>query len=618
MRQNKGKVAARKRINSYSYKKFVGVLVSTGVIIAFLVFISQAFAQKSPIDVEATDFVLDVVALYINVGEIDEAMDILKKLRATFPEDYDIRLYLGIALCEKQDYELAFKEFQKIEKALDLSERIRHPRSLSDKERVYVGRKVKFAFSSKNKGLLYFGRGITFLMTKSEFKAAKNNFIWALKEGYDEINVRYLLIYSYLKLKDYKKANKELSNLLERKETSEKDYFIKGYLSYMRGLGNDAVSSFTKTQEINPDLIEAKKNLACIYYNNGEWEKAIEIWKSVIDELPEDFESKLNMARAYFHLGRLEEAKQQFEMLNISIPVENYSPKKIPLVLIPWEDWTKFKIEYKVDYDALLKQRNLEKLKGKGIQPLRLAALFLNEKAVFILRQEGNIEEAIKILNLATQIDETGYFVNYNLGQLYLNSGNLEKAKECALHTIQYKKNFFEGYDLLGNVYFKEGMYEDALKGFRRVIEISETDAQGHYNLGCAYWALKDWENAEKEWKRAIEHDVLPTKKEKEKKYTRDELGFSLIVRKRPVAYRAYISLGSLYEGKRRFEDAVREYEKAVKIEPNNPEAYFELGRIYWDKKSWEKAKFYLEKHIDLGGHNQEKARKLLNSLRNK
>jgi len=596
----------REKEASFSHKKFIGVLVSTGIIISFFIFISQAFAQKSPIDVEATAFVLDVAALYLNVGEIDNALDYLKNLRDTFPSDYDVRLYLGLALCKKQDYESAFKVFREIEQILTRWKTIR------TKGRLY------FAFSSKNKDLLYLGRGITLLMVKTDFKGAKKRFVWALKEGYDEINVRYLLIYSYLKLKDYEKANEELNNLLERKEINEKDYFIKGYVNYMRGLENKAAPLFTKALEINPDLIEAKKNLACIYYNNGEWEKAIEIWRSVINEIPEDFESKLNMARAYFHLGRLEEARQQFEMFNISIPVEKYSPRKIPLVFIPWEDWTKFNIEYQVNYEALLNPKNLEILKKKGVRILRYAAVFLNEKAFFILRKEGNIEEAIKILNLAKEIDETTFFVSYNLGQLYLNSGNIEKAKKCALQSVLQKEDFLEAHDLLGNIYFEQEKYEEALKEFKRVIEIYELDAPGHYNAGCVHWELQDWKNAEKEWKKAVEYDIPAEKRKKDKRCARDDSGFSLIVRWKPVAYRAHISLGFLYEGKNLIEDAIKEFERAVEREPDNPEAYFELGRIYFNKKSWKKAKLYLERHIDLGGQNQEKARKLLNSLRNK
>ncbi len=550
---------------------------------------------------------LDVAALYLNVGEIDKALDYLKNLRATFSADYDVRLYLGMALCKKQDYDSAFKVFSEIEKIL-----ARWRMAKINRRRLY------FEFSSKNKGLLYFGRGITLLTVKTDFKAAKKKFIWALKEGYDEINVRYLLIYSYLKLKDYKKANEELNNLLERKEINEKDHFIKGYVDYMRGLENKAAPLFTKALEINPDLIEAKKNLACIYYNNGEWEKAIEIWRSVINEIPEDFESKLNMARAYFHLGRLEEARQQFESLDISLPVEKYSPRKIPLVFIPWEDWTKFNIEYQVNYEALLNPKNLAILKKKGERILRYAAVFLNEKAFFILRNEGNIEEAIKILNLAKEIDETTFFVSYNLGQLYLNSGNIEKAKKCALQSILQKEDFLEAHDLLGNIYFEQEKYEEALKEFKRVIEIYELDAPGHYNAGCVYWELQDWKNAEKEWKKAAEYDIPAETRKKDKRYARDGSGFSLIVRWKPVAYRAHISLGFLYEAKNLIEDAIREFGRAVKREPDIPEAYFELGRIYFNQKSWKKAKFYLETHISLSGQKQEKAKKLLNSLRYK
>lgn len=581
-------------------KKIFSIFITSWIIIAFA--ISLTYAQKNKIDVEATDFVLDLVALYLNVDEIDEAIRILEKLRATYPQDYDIRLYLGVAFYKKKDYKAALKEFRTIESYFEY----RRAKKMG-----------YFPFSYKNLGLLYFGRGITLLMNKKDFKTAKNKFYYAIRKGYDEINARYLLVYSYLKLKKNKKASRELDKLLERKEIDETDYFIKGYLNFRQGLDNEAVSYLKKALEISPDWLIAKKNLASIYYNKCDWENAIKMWSSIIEESPEDFKSNLNIARAYFQLGRLEEAKQQFKMLNISVPVEKYSPSKIPLDFIPWERWAAFKIKYQVDYDNLLKEKNLDELKKIGIGAPRLAALFLNEKALFVLRKEGKIDEAIKILSLAKEIDETAFFTIYNLGQLYLNSESLEKAEENALLVIQGKRNFLDAYDLLGNIYFKQGKYEDASKEFKRVIEISEYDAVGHYNLGCAFWELKDFENAEEEWKKAVEYDVQTGKKKSVEKYTLDEFGYSLIVRKKPVAYRAHISLGSLFKAKGLVEKAIKEYERAVKREPNNPEAYFELGRIYFDKKSWEKAKLYLEKHIKLGGHNQKKAQKMLSSIKN-
>ena len=584
-------------------RKLNKILFPIFLVSAFLIFSARGFAQKSKLDVDATDFVLDLVALYLNVEEIDEALERLEKLTAIYPGDYDIRLYMGIALFIKQDFEAAYKEFYDIERALEWGRR-------------YPVRYI--AFSSKNKGLLYFGRGITSLLHKKDFKAAKNYFIAALKHGYDHVNVRYLLIYSCLELKNFQKADGELNELFNRKEMSDIDYFIKGYLRYQQGRGNEAVSLIKKALDINPNMIEAKKNLAAIYYNNGQTEKAIDIWKSVIEKAPEDFDSRLSMARAYFQLGRLEEAKQQFERLHISIPEEDYSHKQISLIFIPWKEWTKFNIEYRVDYESLREGKNLKKFKRRGLQSSRLATVFLNEKAVYILREEGDIEEAVKILELAHMINDTAYIVSYNLGQLYSNLGNVEKAEQCARKAIQQKKDFLEAYDLVGNICFKQGEYLEALEEFSRVIEISKCDAQGHYNLGCAYWALKDLNNAEKAWKKAVEYEMPEVKKEKEKRLDQDGLDFTVIVRWKPVAYRALIALGHLYEKKGLIQDAIEEYDRAVKRGPDNPESYFELGRIYFDRESWEKARFNLEKHIKLGGHNQEKAKQLLNSLKHK
>jgi len=539
----------------------------------------------------------------------------LKRLNISFPDNYDIRLYKGIVLLIKKNYEAAYEELHKIENSLEAKKRIGGPLgALRDRDialTMLANKKEDFSFSSKNKGLLYFAIGITLITHKADFGAAIAKFNSALKEGYDDISLRYFLIYSYLKLKRYQKANQELSRLLERKEIDEMDYFIKGYLDYLRGMENEAVYSFKKALEINPNLVEAKKNLASIFYNKGEWETAIGIWETI----PDDVESKLNIGRAYFHLGRLDEARKQFEIPNISIPIKEYSPKKISLVFIPIENWFKFNIGYHFDYQVLLKYGvDMEKLKRSGIKPSMLKAI-LNEKALFVLRTEGKIEEAIRILEFANNIEKGSFFISYNLGQLYLSMGNLEKAKEFAIRAIQYKENFLEAHDLLGNIYFKEGKYQNALEEFKRCVEISKSDAQGYFNLGCSYWALSDLEKAEEAWKNAVKFDLQMERKEEEK-FVQDGLTVSLIIRKTPISYRAHISLASLYERKNLIGEAIKEYQEAVKIEPNNPEAYFELGRIYFDSKDLEKARFYLEKHISLGGKNQERAKKLLDSLK--
>jgi len=150
-------------------------------------------------------------------------------------------------------------------------------------------------------------------------------------------------------------------------------------------------------------------------------------------------------------------------------------------------------------------------------------------------------------------------------------------------------------------------------------VEIDEWDAMGHYNLGSSYYALQDWKNAEREWKEAIEYEGKQIKsRKKEEIISEDELSISLEVRRRPVSFRAHKSLGWMYLHQGQKDKALKEFLKAIELEPGNAESYFEVGKIYKEKGEKEKAIFYLGKYLYLGGKEEEEARKLLELLKEK
>lgn len=423
------------------------------VILLGFVFLTESLLMLPQNRKEGTgvDFQLSLVSRYLSLGMIDEARNILDKAMASFPENHDIRLYRGIALCMEKNYESAYKDFKTIENSLDLNKRGGR-RPLGDRLETVSLQMERFVFSSKNKNLLDFGRGVTLIAWKEDYKTAVSKLTSAIKNGYDTIHARYLLVYAYLKLRDYKKADQALTEFLKRKEIDEKDYFLKGYLSYQVGLKKEAELFFQKAAEINPGFREAKKNLACIHYNEGEYERAAEIWES----LDEDIESRLNLARAYFRSGRKEEARKQLELLNLSVSLEKYSPSRIPLNLIGPEEWFKFHFDETITFEELIKiQVDPERLRRMGIKPSMLFAQ-LNEEALFSLRATGKSDKAIEILTLASQMEDAPFYLYYNLGALHFNSGNLEKAKENAWISIERKGDFLDAHDLLGNIYFVE------------------------------------------------------------------------------------------------------------------------------------------------------------------
>lgn len=69
---------------------------------------------------------------------------------------------------------------------------------------------------------------------------------------------------------------------------------------------------------------------------------------------------------------------------------------------------------------------------------------------------------------------------------------------------------------------------------------------------------------------------------------------------KDPIGARGHIDLAVSYEAGKEHDLALKEYEKAVSLDPAAPDAWFGLGNIYLIKKDWPSAIKKLEKAVRL------------------
>jgi len=266
--------------------------------------------------------------LQIEKGEIDEALDILQRILKSRPDNLNARLYLGIAYYMKKDLERSYKEFEKIEKEVD--KMLGASRPFGDEAmftELGMDRKRDILFAMERKGLLYFCRGLT-LKEKKDLKNAEKRFKKALKLKYDEIAVRLQFIDLYLEKKDMKAASKQLAELKKTAGETENLAFLEGYVKFRKGNVEEALMAFEK---IAPSNLGAKKNVALIHYNKGDFQKSVETWEEILTEHPDDKEAQINVGRAYYHLGNSEKAQDYFTKAGIKLPPEKFSPNKIPL-----------------------------------------------------------------------------------------------------------------------------------------------------------------------------------------------------------------------------------------------------------------------------------------------
>jgi|Deesub1362B_J571_1020462.scaffolds.fasta_scaffold00002_279 tetratricopeptide (TPR) repeat protein len=266
-------------------------------------------------------------------GKPEDALKILETKLKRYPNNFDCHLYKGMALYFLGNKEEAFKVLNKVEfeteklaKARATLEAGKRLQEFSQED-LYLAQRGGVVFSKERKGLLKYALGILY-KEKREFKNARKRLEEALKVNYFPQEVRRQLGLINCFLKDYKAAEKVLQPLFSGEDTRIE--FLQGYIFYYRGKVEKARQIFEK---LSPELALARKNLACLLYNEQKYQESLSFWEVLLGENPQDVQAKRNQARCYFHLGEKDKAQQIFDDLGLKIKIEKYSPKRIPLLL---------------------------------------------------------------------------------------------------------------------------------------------------------------------------------------------------------------------------------------------------------------------------------------------
>ncbi|HEX5602035.1 MAG TPA: tetratricopeptide repeat protein, partial [Pyrinomonadaceae bacterium] len=107
-----------------------------------------------------------------------------------------------------------------------------------------------------------------------------------------------------------------------------------------------------------------------------------------------------------------------------------------------------------------------------------------------------------------------------------------------------------------GSKFYAAGKYQAAATAFKGVVMIKPSFARGHIDLGSSYFHLKKYALAEKEFLKA--------------KSIEDESGASC-------------GLGMTYNGLGRHDDAEKEFQRAMRLNPKDVCAYAQSGTMYYD-----------------------------------
>ncbi len=378
------------------------------------------------------------------------------------------------------------------------------------------------------------------------------------------------------------------ANLTSLKETNSAESCANlGSLYAQKQQWNEAISSYKKALEINPNLAAVYRNLARVYEQTDQQELATNCWYQAYKLEPETVKPI-----DYYHLGN--------SFLKIGQVTESFNCYRQAIQL---------KIDFSLAYHQigliLIKQQKLTEAKQCFQQGIKQnpndaqSYIYLSE----IYSQEQDFQEALNCCFQALKIDPNNWQGYHNLGNLYLNQEeNWEKAVECLRQAITINPKFSWSHHNLGEACLKLKYYQEAANSFQKAIEINPNFHWSYYNLGEALVKLEKWEEAANAYGKAQELETdLPKIEEKisqtlqhqyqeelEEAFNnyREEIKENSNYREtdnkgleiNPENAEILVSLGEILLENNKNQEAINCWEKAIAIVPPFVKTYLNLG----------------------------------------
>jgi tetratricopeptide (TPR) repeat protein len=305
----------------------------------------------------------------------------------------------------------------------------------------------------------------------------------------------------------------------------------------------EAITHCNQVISLNPESYEAWRDKSSALIGLRQYSEAVASCDKAIQSIANNYQAWNNKGEALSYLNRYEEAL---------ISIEN------AIKGVPKSD------ERKDDYELL------------------------NSKGV-ILYYLGRYEEALesfqKVITGKPDYDSAWQnqgFTLYDLGRYEEAKVNFKKALSIYDKTLEANPNVTDILNSKGIVLSQLGDHETAIANFDKVVELNPNIPYVWENRGQALLELGRYKEALKSYEKVFSNDEI-TKKWSPKDNVNALIGQANIL--------AYLN---------RNEDALRMFDEAIKIQPNNPDVWYSWGNILVNLERYEEAINIFNKALEL------------------
>lgn len=339
----------------------------------------------------------------------------------------------------------------------------------------------------------------------------------------------------------------------------------------------------------------------------GHYPEAEAAYRRALELAPEE-------ARYHYQLGVVLHAQGRFqdaepELQRAAALDARYLPPRIALG----------KVTYDVKGDATQARKYLQE--ALDIDPRSTEALYT---LGVIEQREGNSQAAIAQFSRIDSSASAYAQAQAQLGQCYLQAGQLEQAAEALKKAIRLAPQEPGPFIALGQVLMRQGKTREGQLLLSRAEQLKQQYAQlqpyleavrrnpglapPHYNLGAIYARFGQLHPAEEQYQKALALDSsyaltyqgLGSLYQRQGSEEKALDYYQRALAKDPSLAEVHNNIGLIYYKRGDLDRAVQEYQAAIQLAPDKGFAYVNLGSAYKDQKQLDQARQALLKAVSL------------------
>lgn len=470
-----------------------------------------------------------------------------------------------------------------------------------------------------------------------------------IKDNPDSVRAFVALANSLRIAKNYNEAITSARRAIEIAPQDVGGYMIAGYIHKELRQNKEAITFFKKALEINPKYENALSLLAQCYFDRGDF-------SIVVDTLKK---TSINSRTAYYiaaqaYMG-LGEYNESINWLNKAISLSSISGAGLTVAIEDNYPVVKELIEGPAKRAGIKAGDKIIKINGKSTAGWEIDKIIQNIRGtegtqVILTIKRKDLDKPIEITIIREVITEKSAAPLFGLRSLaYRMKGNTEAAEKDAEKAYSLNPKDETTKEAVGAVYIDKWDYDSAIKilsntskdnYFARVLEATAYAKKGDYKKAVEIYSsipddyfvsksvlrqnvinkffeslnpyikireetAKSYE-AKGQYKEALSEygELLNILPEKNAKYIRIKI--ATIIKKAPDLSqipdeaRKYALRGEVMLKDGKFEEALKEFKRAIKMAPYIAVLYRTTALVYGELKDYDQAISYMNVYLDL------------------